>query len=147
MDLIEHYKKVQTACDCALKIIGITKLKFRPMRRQDDHVNTKRGFVIGRTNLKTGLITIDIFTPKFRKPKKISSILRTLAHEAAHHQKPPYRSRFRGRIITRIHYPIFYRQVTRNIKKLKKDKTLGEYFSLNRGYRHLFLKRYARITL
>ena len=74
------------------------------------------------------LITIDIFTPKFRKPKAIASILRTLAHEVAHHQKPPYRSRFNGRIINRCHYPVFYRQVTRNIKKLRKDKVLSQYF-------------------
>ncbi|MFH1583401.1 MAG: hypothetical protein ABIB72_03750 [Candidatus Falkowbacteria bacterium] len=125
---MEHHTTVQKVCDYALKIIGLAKLKFRPMRRQDNHVNTKRGFVIGRTNLKTGLITIDIFTPKFRKPKKISSILRTLAHEAAHHQKMPYRSRFNGRIIRRSHYPIFYRQITKNINKLKKNKILGIYF-------------------
>ena len=58
----------------------------------------------------------------------IASILRTLAHEVAHHQKPPYRSRFKGHIINRCHYPVFYRQVTRNINKLKKDKDLRRYF-------------------
>ncbi|MDP2708758.1 MAG: hypothetical protein Q8O93_01740 [bacterium] len=125
---MEHIIKAQTACERALVALGLAKLRFRPMRRQDDRVNTKRGFVIGRTSLKTGLVTVDIFTPKFRKPKKISSILCILAHEAAHHQKPPFRSRFKGRVITRIHYPIFYRQVTRNIKKLKKDKILERYF-------------------
>ena len=128
MEIFEQ--EVQNVCAKALSSLDLNRLKFRPMRRRDDRVNTKRGFVIGRTNLKTGLITIDIFTPKFRKPKKISSILRTLSHEAAHHQKPPYRSRFRGRIINRMHYPIFYRQVTRNINKLKKDKILGIYFSI-----------------
>jgi len=128
MEILNFEEEAQNICDQALNSFGIDRLKFRPMRRKDDHVNTKRGFVIGRTNLKTGLITIDIFTPKFRKPKKISSILRTLAHEAAHHQKMPYRSRFMGKIINRSHYPIFYRQVTRNIKKLKKDKVLGGYF-------------------
>ena len=128
MKILCFDQKVQNICDHVLNLFGLNRLKFRPMRRQNNRVNTKRGFVIGRTNLKTGLITIDIWTPKFRKPKKISSILRTLAHEAAHHQKPPYRSRFRGRIITRSHYPIFYRQVTRNINKLKKDKVLGVYF-------------------
>jgi len=128
MKILPFEENVQDLCNHALNLLNFSRLKFRPMRRKDDYVNTKRGFVIGRTNLKTGLITIDIFTPKFRKPKKISSILRTLAHEAAHHQKMPYRSRFKGRIITRIHYPIFYKQVTRNINKLKKDKVLGEYF-------------------
>ncbi|MDP2736801.1 MAG: hypothetical protein Q8O59_03455 [bacterium] len=128
MEILYFEQEVQKICNQALVIFNISRLKFRPMRRQDNHVNTKRGFIIGRTNLKTGLITIDIFTPKFRKPKKISSILRTLAHEAAHHMKLPYRSRYNGRMIIRSHYPIFYRQVTRNINKLKKSEKLGIYF-------------------
>lgn len=124
-----HEQIARAACDRALAALNIKNLRFRPMIRKNNRVNTRRGYVIGRTNLKTGLITIDIFTPKFRKPKKISSILRTLAHEAAHHQKPPYRQRHKGRIIARQHYPIFYRQVNRNILKLKKDKILSEYFN------------------
>ena len=126
--MLLNLSSVQDICDYGLEVIGLSGLRFRPMCRRNDRVNDKRGFVIGRTNLKTGLITIDIFTPKFRKPKKISSILTTLAHEAAHHQKPPYRSRFMGRIINRCHYPVFYRQVTRNINKLKRDKALEAYF-------------------
>jgi hypothetical protein len=122
---------IQDICDQGLKAIGLDRLHFRPMRRQEDHVNTKRGFVIGRTNLKTGLITIDIYTPKFRKPKAVASILRTLAHEIAHHQKTPFRSRYRGHFINRCHYPVFYRQVKRNINKFKKDKILGQYFNKN----------------
>ena len=128
METLSFEQAIQNICGQALNLFGLNRLKFRPMCRRDDHVNAKRGFVIGRTNLKTGLITIDIFTPKFRKPKKISSILTTLAHEAAHHQKLPYRSRFMGRIINRCHYPVFYRQVTRNINKLKRDKALEAYF-------------------
>lgn len=124
-----HEQIAQAVCDRALAALNIKNLRFRPMKRKNNHVNTRRGYVIGRTNLKTGLITIDILTPKFRKPKKISSILRTLAHEAAHHQKPPYRQRYRRRMITRQHYPIFYRQVARNINKFKKDKALSEFFS------------------
>ncbi|MFH1822683.1 MAG: hypothetical protein ABH830_03205 [Patescibacteria group bacterium] len=98
------------------------------MQRKENRVNTKRGFVIGRTNLKTGLITIDIFTPKKRQPKKLSSILRILCHEVAHHQKRPYRQYFKGRWIIRQHYPRFYKQVNRNIEILKKNKVLGRYF-------------------
>lgn len=132
---MNHEKVVQTTCDYALKILRTKKLRFRPMKRKNrsfgsaqDRVNTKRRIIIGRTNLRTGLITIDIWTPKFRKPKKISSILRCLAHEIAHHQKPPYRQRHKGRIINRQHYPSFYRQVNKNILKLKKDKVLKKYF-------------------
>ena len=114
-----HAELVTAACMRALDVLDASSLKFRPMQRKN-HVNTRRGFVVGRTNIKTGLITIDIFTPKLIKPKKVSAILRILCHEVAHHQKKPYRQRYRGHIITRSHYPIFYRQVTRNIKKLKR---------------------------
>ncbi len=125
---------IQNLCGQAINIIkpgritGDKKLYFRPMTRKNNHVNTGHGYIIGRTNLKTGLITVDIFTPKFRKAKAIASILRILAHEIAHHQKPPYRSRFNHKFIIRRHYPAFYRQVKRNILKFKKDNILKEYF-------------------
>ncbi len=122
-----HEEYCQTACDQALLALKVPNLRFRPMRRNGP-VKAKHGYVIGRTNLKTGLITIDIYTPKERRPKKISSILRTLCHEVAHHQKPPYRQRYRGRTITRQHFPGFYKQVNRNITRLKKDKSIGRYF-------------------
>ncbi|PIR12867.1 hypothetical protein COV49_04100 [Candidatus Falkowbacteria bacterium CG11_big_fil_rev_8_21_14_0_20_39_10] len=123
-----HENRAQKYCDYALNVLGAKKLKFRPMRRKNNRVNTRHGYVIGRTNLKTGLITIDIFTPKKREPKKISSILRTLAHEVAHYQKKPFRQRHRGRWITRQHYPEFYRQVTKNIEILREDRVLEKFF-------------------
>ncbi|MEA3464279.1 MAG: hypothetical protein U9R14_04395, partial [Patescibacteria group bacterium] len=129
MVMENHEQKVQIVCDYALKTLQAKKLRFRPMKRKNNHVNTKHGYVIARTNLKTGLITIDILTPKKREPKKISSILRTLAHEITHHQKPPFQQRHKGRWINRQHYPNFYRQVNRNILKFKKDKILSEYFT------------------
>lgn len=123
-----HENLVQNICDEALKILKMPKLKFRPMARRG-LVNTKKSYIIGRTNLKTGLITIDIWTPKKREAKKISSILSILCHEIAHHQKSPYRQKYKGRLIIRRHYPKFYKQVTKNINALKADKILGEYFS------------------
>jgi hypothetical protein len=125
---MDHEKVVQEACNLAIEKLGWqNKIKFRPMKRSS-HVNIRRGFVIGRTNLKTGLITIDIWTPKFRRPKTVAGILRTLAHEIAHHQKRPFRQRFRGRVITRAHYPEFYQQVSKNILFFKKDKILNKFF-------------------
>lgn len=119
-------------CNYAIETAGARQLadkiiKFRPMKRTA-LVNPKRGYVIGRTNLKTGLITIDIYTPVNRKPKTVASILRTLAHELAHHQKPPFRQHYRGRVITRSHYPEFYQQVNKNILQFKKDINLKKYF-------------------
>jgi hypothetical protein len=125
---MNHEQLVQRVCEHALKILKAVGLHFRPMQRKNNHVNTKRGFVIGRTNLKTGLITIDVWTPKLRRPKKMASILRTLCHEVAHYQKRPYRQRFKGRWITRQHYPKFYKQIKRNIEKLRKDKILNKFF-------------------
>jgi len=103
------------------------------MRRQIDEegrgvLNLKRSYRLAHTSLKNKTITVDIYTPRFRKPKSIRSILNILAHEIAHHQKLPFRQRFRGRIITRQHYPAFYEQVNKNIEKIKRDEILKEYF-------------------
>lgn len=91
-------------------------------------VNTRKSYVIGRTSLKTGLITIDIFTPTKREPKKISSVLRTLCHEVAHHQKPPFRQFYRWRWIIRQHFPEFYEQVNLNIEILKRHPEFETHF-------------------
>jgi hypothetical protein len=124
---MDYSIEVQKVCDKAIGLLGAENLVFRPMKRQKS-VNTKKSYVIGRTSLKTGLVTIDIFTPKKREPKKMASILRVLCHEVAHHQKKPYRELFRGRLIIRQHFPKFYEQVNRNIEILKKDKDLNPYF-------------------
>jgi len=124
---MEFKDEVQSVCEHAFKLLKLKNTHFRPIKRRKI-LNTKKSFVIGRTNLRTGLISIDIHTPKKREPRKISSILRILAHEAAHHQKKPFHQLFKGRIINRQHYPAFYRQVTRNVEKLKKDKILCKYF-------------------
>lgn len=125
---MEYIKEVTLACNKAIDIIGVKQLNFRPMRRVNNRVNTKRGFVVGRTNLRTGSITIDVLTPTKREPKKISSVLRVLCHEIAHHQKPPFRQLYRWRWIIRQHYPDFYTQVTKNIEVLKKHEELKDYF-------------------
>jgi len=125
---MDFEKTVQDVCERALKIFGVRGLRFRPMRRVAK-INPKKGYVIGRTSLKTGLITIDIFTPLKREEKKISSILRTLSHEAAHHQKRPFRQIYKRHLINRQHFPEFYKQVEKNITLLKEDKILGQFFT------------------
>jgi len=121
------------ACNC-LKVTGFT---FKIMNRQAMNqkgswrapVNKVKKYLLGYTNLKTKVIAIDIFTPKKRLPKSINSILRIIAHEIAHHQKKPFKQLYRGHIITRSHYPGFYRQVNKNILKYKKDPELKLYFT------------------
>ncbi len=118
------------------RLCGIFKLKnfkLKFMRRQVDErgrgvLNLKGSYNLAHADLKNKTITIDIYTPRHRKPKAINSILRVLTHEIAHWQKLPYRQRFRGRIIIRQHYPAFYRQVNKNIEMIKKDELLGQYF-------------------
>lgn len=125
MDSIDF---INSICDFAIKILKVDKLRFRPMQRRNNQVNTKRSYVIARTNLKTKLITIDIYTPKKRELKKISSILRTLCHEIAHHQKQPFKQRYKGHWIMRQHYPEFYERVNKNIKILTENVVLKKYF-------------------
>ncbi len=123
---MKHEKLVQNICDQALETIGVRNLQFKPMQRRGE-VN-RRTIVLGRTNLRTGSITIDIFTPRKREPKKISSILKILCHEVAHHQKKPFRQFYKMHWIFRQHYPEFYTQVTENIELLKKDTNLKIHF-------------------
>ena len=125
---MEYLEEVTIACQRAIDILGVKNITFRPMRRVGNRVNTTRGYVLGRTNLRTGLITIDVLTPAKREPKKISSVLKVLCHEIAHHQQPPYRQLYRWKWINRQHYPVFYEQVTKNIIQLKEDKILSKYF-------------------
>ena len=113
MDQEEKVKKIFTHLCGLFKLSGFS-LRF--MRRVVDEqgkgvLDLKKGYKLAYANLKTRTITIDIYTPKFRRPKAINSILRILAHEIAHFQKLPYRQLYRGKIIIRQHYPAFYRQV------------------------------------
>ena len=123
-----HNKFITHLITHTFKILHQPKLFFRVMQRQKPVGKNVRNFRLAYTNLQTGLICIDILTPRKRQPKKPSAILRVLAHEIAHHQKPPFRQRFKGRIINRQHYPSFYNQVNKNIAKIKKDPLLGQYF-------------------
>jgi len=120
-----------------LRLAGIFQLDgftFKTMRRQVDEqgrgvLNLKKSYTLAYTDIAKKTITIDIYTPRHRKPKAIKSILNILAHEIAHHQKPPYRQLYRGKWITRQHYPAFYSQVNKNIAKINKDKILQTYIN------------------
>ena len=126
---MSHEQEVFFVFNRACEILKMRGFIFRPMNRRIHAVkNIRRRYTLGHTNLKTKVVTVDMYTAKRRHPKKISAILAIIAHEFAHHQKPPFRQRYRGRWINRIHYPAFYRHVKRDMEKLKKDDVLGEYF-------------------
>lgn len=124
----EHVEFVDTLFNHACKVLRIKNITWRPMEGRTAPVNTAKDYTLGYTDLEKREITLDIFTPRRRSPKSANGLLRVIAHEIAHIQKPPYRQRYKGRIITRMHYPQFYKQVTKNVEKFKKDKWLTEYF-------------------
>lgn len=124
----KHEQLISHLFTRACIILKHPELKFRPMQGRTGGVKSTRNLTLGHTNLKNKTIFIDIYTPRHRKPKSINSILRVIAHEIAHHQKLPYRQRYKGRLIVRKHYPVFYRQINRNVEKFKRDCILGKYF-------------------
>ncbi len=96
------------------------------MQRKTSKSN--KSYTLGYINLQTKTIVLDIYSPKTLKPKSLNGLIRTLAHEIAHLQKPPYRQRYKGRWIARQHYPEFYKQTEKNINKIKADPILGMHF-------------------
>ncbi|HPI67300.1 MAG TPA: hypothetical protein PKZ16_02035 [bacterium] len=128
-----HEQKIILIFNRLQEIFKLTGWQFKTMRRQIDTagrgvLNLKKSYVLAHTNLKKKSITIDIYTPRHRRPKSLKSILNILAHEIAHNQKPPFLQKWQGRVIARRHYPTFYRQVNKNIKKIKKDDILKQYY-------------------
>ena len=122
-----HEIMVKNICEYTCKLFKYPKMEIKIMRRVRP-VTKNKSYIIGHTKIGGNTITLDIYTARLRKPKKISAILSVLVHEITHHQKPPYRQWHRGRWIVRQHFPRFYKKVTKNIDKLKKDKMIGKYF-------------------
>lgn len=122
-----HEQNCENIFQRACEVLKLKGFAFKPKI-----VKAKSGYVknyrLGYTNLKSKLVVVDIYTQKLKKQKKYSSILAVIAHELAHHQKKPYRQFYMFRWINRIHYPEFYKQVKKNIKKFKKDEVLGRFY-------------------
>ena len=130
----EHEEKLKIIFQEIARIFKLRGFTFKTMCRQVDAtgkgtLNLKKSYTLAHTNLKTKTITIDIYTPRHRRPKSIKSILNILAHEIAHHQKLPYRQLYRGKWIVRQHYPAFYKQCNKNYKKMLKNKILKNYLT------------------
>lgn len=122
-----HAELVQLLFNRIQEILKIPDITLRIMKRRGEKSNKR--YILGYINLKTKVITLDIYTPKTLKPKSLNSLIRTLAHEIAHIQKPPYRQLYKGKIINRQHYPAFYKQIEKNIAKIKKDPSLRLHFT------------------
>ncbi len=119
-----HEEKIDILFKIACKRLKMPHLVWKPMRGRKTPVNVARSYSMGYIDMEKGVITLDIYTPRRREPKSLKSLLRIMAHEIAHLQKPPYRQRYKGRWITRQHYPRFYKQVNKNTDRLLRDKEI-----------------------
>jgi len=123
----KYIQQVNQIFDHVCLILKVKNFKLQIMQRRGP-INTTNGMTLAYIKLSEKTVVLDVLTPKRRQPKSVNSILRLLAHEIAHYQKPPYRQRHKGRWILRQHHPRFYKQVNKNIEKIKKDQELGQYF-------------------
>jgi len=126
----EHIEHVHYLFEKSCKLLKIKNVTWRLMEGRTAPVNTAKDYSLGYTDLQKREITLDIYTPRRRSPKSSNGLLRVIAHEIAHLQQPPYRERYKGRMITRMHFPKFYKQVNKNVEKFKKDKEFRQYFRL-----------------
>jgi hypothetical protein len=121
--LIEHLFK--RAC----LVLGMKGFELRPLRRRVRGVGKLHSYKLGYTKLGEKLVTIDLYTPRTMKQRKIDAILRVICHELTHHQEPPRLYRRGFHFVRMVHHPRFWKQVKKNVELLKKDEVLGPYFA------------------
>lgn len=109
-------------------VLGMEGFELRPLRRRVRGVGKLRSLRLGYTKLGEKRLTVDLYTPRTMQPRKIDAILRVIAHELAHHQAPPRVYRRGFRLFRRIHHPVFWQQVKKNVTVLMKDEMLAPYF-------------------
>lgn len=109
-------------------VLGMRGFELKPLRRRSRGVGKFRSFAYGYTRLSERCVTIDLYTPRTMKPRKIDAILRVICHELAHHQEPPRIAFFRGRFVRMAHHPRFWRKYQCNVGILAKDEILGKHF-------------------
>ena len=124
---IHHEELVFILFERIKLILEVPELSLKIMKRRGS--KSERRYILGYINLRKKLITLDIYTPKTLEPKSLNSLIKTLAHEIAHLQKPPFRQRHKRRWILRQHFPEFYQQVEKNILKIREDKVLDLHFT------------------
>jgi len=120
--LVEHLFKR------TLAVLNLPGFELRPLRRRVRGTGKLRSFAYGYTRIGVKLVTIDLYTPRTMKPRKMDAILRVIAHELAHHQQPPRLYRKWFRLVRLIHHPAFWTQYKKNVKQLQQDELLKSYF-------------------
>ncbi len=120
--LVEHL--FQRTC----VILDMKGFTLRPMRRRVRGVGTFRSLTYGHTRPGIPVITVDLYTPRTMKMRKMDAILRVIVHELTHHQVPPRLYRRGFHFIRRAHHPQFWSRYKKNVSLLAKDEMLGVYF-------------------
>jgi hypothetical protein len=112
----------------ACLVLDMDGYELRPLRRRVRGRGKLRSLALGYTKIGSKVVTIDLYTPRTMKPRKIDAILRVICHELAHHQAPPRLKREWFRWVRQIHHPAFWKQYKQNIQVLTKDEELRVYF-------------------
>lgn len=133
-----HEAVVEYAFQRALVVLGMPGFELKPLRRRVRGTGRLRSFAYGYTRIGQKSITVDLYTPKTMKPRHMDSILRVIAHELAHHQKPPRLYHHWFRLVRMIHHPPFWTQYKRNVEELEKDEVLRQYFVLGPSSKVVF---------
>ena len=125
-DIIDprHEAEVERLFRRACAVLGVQGYEMRPLRRRVRGRGRLRSYALGYTKLGSKTITVDLYTPRTQKPRKIDAILRVICHELAHHQAPPRMYRHWFRYVRKIHHPPFWRQFKQNVEALRKDGML-----------------------
>lgn len=130
-DLVDprHEQQVEHLFHRAEVVLGFSGFTLKPLRRKSRGVGKFHYLRLGYTKPGVKEMTVDLYTPRTMKPRKIDAILRVIAHEFAHHQEPPkvWRRLFKRPILV-AHHPRFWKQVKKNVLRLQEDSVLGQYF-------------------
>lgn len=126
-----HEAHVEYLFRRACAVLGMPGFELRPLRRR---VRGKKGslrsYDQGYTRIGEKMITVDLYTPRTMKPRKLDAILRVVCHELAHHQAPPGYFWKGWQRIHAAHHPKFWRQYKKNVAALAKDDVLGSFITL-----------------
>ncbi|MBD3251864.1 hypothetical protein GF380_05450 [Candidatus Uhrbacteria bacterium] len=121
--LVEHL--FQRTC----VVMGLRGFSLKPLRRRLRGKGKFRTLMYGYTRIGDTVITVDLYTPKTMKPRKLDAIIRVICHELTHHQEPPRRCFWKGRYVVIDHHPRYWRKYKKNMEVLARDEILCEYFS------------------
>lgn len=124
----QHEAQLQKLFQRACQILGAPNFVLRPLRRRVRGRGKLRSYALGYTRLGQNSITVDFYTPRTMKPRKIDAILRVVCHELAHHQAPPRLVRGWFRTVRQIHHPAFWKRYKANVRLLMDDEALGKFF-------------------